>query len=246
MLSPSLSHGQRPPPCGVSYDRWSVEAASDALDDAVAILVGVDECYDTEDYLVCRDAHNAMITARDHMTQVLAVSRGTNCRYCELKEIAALGVRMEAFAKDLYGKGFKSVGSGYAWQYQALAEEPPCDSTKTKTGNGAPNLVGTHKLAFTCTSGCTGIWGHTMSVTSLDQSGNFSGTGYYDGDRRHTWNVTGRLLGDTVNFKIVYTGKNPGYTSTNSGKISSNGTMAGKGFSSTGQKHTWNGIPMIK
>ena len=238
MLNSSLSHGQRPSPCGESYDRWSVTAASDALDDAVEILAEVDECYDTEDYLVCRDAHNAMITARDHMTQVLAVSRGTNCRYCDLGDIAALGVRMEVFAKDLYGKGFKSVGSGYEWQYKALAAEPICDSTKT--GNGAPNLVGIHSLEFKCTSGCTGTWSHTMSVTSVDQSGNFLGTGYYNGEEGYTWTVKGRLLGDTVNFKIVYTGKNPGYTSTNSGKISSNGTMAGKGFSSTGQKHTWN------
>jgi hypothetical protein len=240
MFTPSLSHGQRPqPPCGVSYDRWSVTEASEALGDAVDILAGVDECYDTEDYLVCRDAHNAMTTARDHMTQVLAVSRGTNCRHCDLGDIAGLGKQMEAFAKDLYGKGFKSVGGGYAWQYQALADEPLCHSTKTKTGDRASNLVGTHKLAFTCTSGCSGVWRHTMTVASIDQNGNFSGTGYYDADRGYTWNVKGQLLGDTVNFKKVYTGKNLGYTSTNSGKISSNGAMAGTGFSSTGQKFTW-------
>lgn len=101
------------------------------------------------------------------------------------------------------------------------------------------DFVGKHKLAFTCTSGCTGVWRHTMSVTSMDQEGNFSGTGYYDGDHGYTWNVKGQLSGDTVNFKMVYTGKNRGYTSTNSGKISSNGTMAGTGFSSTGQKHSW-------
>ena len=107
MLTPSLSHGQKPQPaCGVSYDRWSVAAASDALGDAVDILAGVAECYDTGDYLVCRDAHNAMTAARDHMTQVLAVSRGTNCRHCDLTTIADLGKRMEAFAKYLYGKGF--------------------------------------------------------------------------------------------------------------------------------------------
>jgi hypothetical protein len=78
-----------------------------------------------------------------------------------------------------------------------------------------------------------------MTVSSMDKQGNFSGTGYYDGDRGYTWTVKGKAIGNRVKFKMVYTGKNKGYTSTNSGNIRPDGTMDGTGFSSTGQKHTW-------
>lgn len=108
------------------------------------------------------------------------------------------------------------------------------------TSSGAQNVVGTHKLAFTCTTGCTGVWRHTMSVSSMDRSGNFFGSGSYDADQGYTWTVNdGQVTGKTIDFKMVYTGKNKGYTVTNKGKISSNGSMSGTGFSSSGHKYTW-------
>jgi len=110
---------------------------------------------------------------------------------------------------------------------------------KNNPSNIGHDIIGNHKLAFTCTSGCSGVWRHTMTVSSMDKQGNFSGTGYYDGDRGYTWTVKGKAIGNRVKFKMVYTGKNKGYTSTNSGNIRPDGTMDGTGFSSTGQKHTW-------
>ena len=66
-----------------------------------------------------------------------------------------------------------------------------------------------------------------MTVSSMDKQGNFSGTGYYDGDRGYTWTVKGKAIGNRVKFKMVYTGKNKGYTSTNSGNIRPDGRHDG-------------------
>jgi hypothetical protein len=119
-----------------------------------------------------------------------------------------------------------------------------CDSRykHKKSGhkeNRVRNLVGTHKITFTCKSGCSGDWHHTMSVSSMDQAGKFSGTGYYDKDRGITWTVNGQTTGKTIDFKLVYSGKNKGYTATCTGAMLSDGSLSGTGFSNSGQKYTW-------
>ncbi len=77
MFTPSLSQGQDV--CGVSHDRWSLEDASDILDFAEAAIVGIPDCYG-DNRQDCVEVRDAMWTAKDHITQVLAISRGLNCK----------------------------------------------------------------------------------------------------------------------------------------------------------------------
>jgi hypothetical protein len=78
-----------------------------------------------------------------------------------------------------------------------------------------------------------------MIVSSVDNSGNFSGTGHSNSDLGTTWILEGKISGKTINFEITYTGKNRGYTTKSIGALTSNGSMSGTAISSTGQKFSW-------
>lgn len=102
------------------------------------------------------------------------------------------------------------------------------------------DFTGKHSVVFTCTSGCSGTYPHTMNVTSMNLStGDFSGTGSYDPNPAYTWNVTGNTTGSSIYFHILYTGLNPGYTVDGTGTIEEDGTSSGTAFSSSGQTFTW-------
>src|SRR5689334_6846166 len=67
------------------------------------------------------------------------------------------------------------------------------------------NPVGSYTIAFTCTSGCTGTYDHTMNITSYNSdTGAFSGHGHYNGDASKSWDVTGTVTGSSITFHIVY------------------------------------------
>ena len=101
------------------------------------------------------------------------------------------------------------------------------------------NLQGNYIIDFTCTSGCSGVYSHTMNITSMNlETGDFSGTGFYNADHSYTWNVSGKVTGSDVSFKIVYTGSNAGYTVDVIGTIKSDGSMFGNANSSY-QTFSW-------
>jgi len=101
------------------------------------------------------------------------------------------------------------------------------------------DLVGSHALVLTCTSGCSGTFPHTMNVVSHDLStGDYSGTGFYDVDPAYTWDVTGNAAGAGIDFEIVYTGLNPGYALDGTGVLNGN-VYEGSATSNSGQGFSW-------
>lgn len=104
---------------------------------------------------------------------------------------------------------------------------------------GAWDLTGSYVIEFTCTSGCSGTYPHTMNITSVDlTSGDFSGDGNYNPNPDYTWDVSGNVSDSSLTFTIVYTGLNPGYTVNASGTIASDGTLSGTA-TGPGQSFDW-------
>lgn len=98
--------------------------------------------------------------------------------------------------------------------------------------------IGQHAvLTFTCTLGCSGAYEHMLHVENFDAAtGEFSGSGHYAADPAVTWDITGTVTGDEIDFTIVYTGVNAGYTVTGEGTIGEDGTVTATAVSSTGQE----------
>ena len=94
------------------------------------------------------------------------------------------------------------------------------------------NISGTHTLVF------AGTYTHTMTVTNITplstDATSFSGTGYYNTDPSYTWTVSGTVNRNAVQFSILYTGTNPGYTVTGSGQIAADGSVSGTATDSNG------------
>ena len=104
------------------------------------------------------------------------------------------------------------------------------------------NLQGTYTIDFECESGCSGIYPHTMDVDLMDlETGEFSGTGYYNSNIAYTWDVEGAILDSAINFLVTYTGLNPGYTINATGIIANDGTMSGTAGNSS-QTFNWSTV----
>jgi hypothetical protein len=103
------------------------------------------------------------------------------------------------------------------------------------------DIKGTWALDFLCTVNCGGDYYHTMVITAFDRdTGIFSGTGTWnDNPVGYTWTVTGKVSGNAIDFKIVYTGENPGYYSEVQGTIDTTTSMSGTWASSAAQSGTW-------
>jgi len=102
------------------------------------------------------------------------------------------------------------------------------------------NPKGDYTLEFTCTSGCSGVYPHAMSISSFDEdTGVFSGTGSYIPDGSYTWDLDGTLTGTSLAMSIDYTGSNPSYAVSLAGTIAPDGTMSGTATSNVGQSFTW-------
>ena len=107
------------------------------------------------------------------------------------------------------------------------------------TEEGNWYLDGTYVIAYTCTSGCSGVYTHTMIIDSMDvDTGEFSGHGYYNPNNAYTWNVTGNITDSDITFHILYTGLNPGYKVDAIGTIDSDGNLSGTA-TGPGQAFTW-------
>ena len=105
--------------------------------------------------------------------------------------------------------------------------------------NAVDQLTGSYLLKFTCTSGCSGVFEHTKNITTVDDdTGNYLGSGFYNLNPAVTWNLNGNLSGSAVNFTIIYTGLNPGYTINATGIVHFDGSMSGTA-TGPGQTFTW-------
>jgi hypothetical protein len=92
------------------------------------------------------------------------------------------------------------------------------------------NLKGTYTIDFTCIGGCSGDYIHTLNVTSMnDNTGDFSGTGFYNDDNSFTWTITGKVIGSSnaLTFHVVYTGGNSGYVIDGTGNVNYDGILSG-------------------
>lgn len=91
-----------------------------------------------------------------------------------------------------------------------------------------------HNFAFTCTSGCSGTYLHTLNISSMDTAtGNFSGTGFYNPNNAYTWTISGHTEGNSFSAHIVYTGLGSGYTIDSIGTIDTGGTISGTATSAS-------------
>lgn len=123
--------------------------------------------------------------------------------------------------------------------FSALALTVPAEAAVSRVP-GPWDLTGSYVIDLTCISGCSGVYTHTMNVTSMNlMTGNFSGTGYYNSDTSYTWTISGTIVGSMASSTIVYTGTNAGHKLTMTGAIASNGMMSGSAISSAGQTFKW-------
>lgn len=102
------------------------------------------------------------------------------------------------------------------------------------------DISGLHNVAFTCTSGCSGTYLHTLNISSMDTTtGNFSGSGFYNPNNAYTWNISGNTVGNSFSAHIVYTGLGAGYTIDLTGTIDAGGVISGTAASSSSQSFTF-------
>ncbi|HEY4493280.1 MAG TPA: hypothetical protein VJB98_01535 [Candidatus Paceibacterota bacterium] len=102
------------------------------------------------------------------------------------------------------------------------------------------DLTGTYTVEFTCVTNCSGMYPHSMTVSSMDvMSGLFSGTGYYIPDPSYAWDLNGTSTDSDVTAHILYTGSNAGYYVDMIGTVAGDGTMSGTAVSGSGQTFTW-------
>jgi hypothetical protein len=70
-------------------------------------------------------------------------------------------------------------------------------------------------------------YSHTLDSVTNNPDGSFTGTGMYDANNAYTWSITGLVSGSSINFAIVYTGLNIGYTVNGVGTIAPDGSISG-------------------
>lgn len=101
------------------------------------------------------------------------------------------------------------------------------------------DLSSKHNLTFTCTSGCSGVYLHTINMGSPDVFGDFTGTGFYNPNPLYTWDVTGNTAGISFTADILYTGLGAGYTVNLIGTVDASGNVNGTAVSSSPQTFTF-------
>lgn len=100
-------------------------------------------------------------------------------------------------------------------------------------------IISKHNLVFTCVSGCSGTFPHTLNIDSFDASGNFDGAGFYNTNPAYTWDVTGNAGGTNFDAHVLYTGSGAGYFVDLTGTRDASGNANGTATSSTSQTFTW-------
>ncbi len=79
-------------------------------------------------------------------------------------------------------------------------------------------------IVFTCGGG---EYSHTLLDVTQDVDGNLTGNGWYDSSHAYTWDLTGTIDGDTIQYMILYTGLESGSQYTNTGVINNDGSISG-------------------
>lgn len=70
-------------------------------------------------------------------------------------------------------------------------------------------------------------YSHTLNDVTNDPNGSFEGTGTYNPNTGYTWDMAGEIDGDGIEFYILYTGINAGYTLNGIGTIAPDGSISG-------------------
>lgn len=101
------------------------------------------------------------------------------------------------------------------------------------------NLVGTYNWNFVCTSGCSGVWSHSMTITSQETDGVFSGTGHTLESPNLRWIASGTVSGSAFTLQIDYLDPPPGvstYSAAFTGTILPDGKLSGSGVSTVNER----------
>lgn len=99
------------------------------------------------------------------------------------------------------------------------------------------DLTGSYTIEFTCTSGCAGLYPHSMTIDVIDTgTGAFSGTGYYIPSPGITWVVGGTIIGSALDFDIDYDAS--AYHVDLVGSVVG-GVLSGTAASNASQTFTW-------
>ncbi|MBU1000280.1 hypothetical protein KKE78_02715 [Patescibacteria group bacterium] len=100
---------------------------------------------------------------------------------------------------------------------------------------GPWDLTGTCEIAYTGTNIPPGPYVHTYDLVSDVLAGTFSGDGNYVPNPANTEDIDGTVDGSNVEFNVIYTNINAGYTVNAEGVINPDGTLSGIAISGTGQ-----------
>lgn len=99
------------------------------------------------------------------------------------------------------------------------------------------DMTGSYTLEFTCVSGCSGTYVHTLHAAAGDLS---TGDGFFIANPSISWDVTsGSVSGNDMTLSLEYNNINPGYTVELAGMIHPDGSMSGDAVSSSGQVFTF-------
>ena len=104
---------------------------------------------------------------------------------------------------------------------------------------GTWDLTGTCEIAYTGVNIAPGPYVHTYELVSVATLETFSGTGYYNPNPAYTENIDGTITDSDIEFHVLYTGINAGYTVDAEGVINPDGSLTGIAESSTGQTFTF-------
>ena len=106
---------------------------------------------------------------------------------------------------------------------------------------GPWNLLGVCQIAYTGVNIAPGPYVHTYNIDTMDlNTGIFSGTGSYDPSPiLYTEDIDGAVDGSDINFHVLYTNTNAGYTVDADGVINNNGSLTGIATSSSNQTFTF-------
>lgn len=98
----------------------------------------------------------------------------------------------------------------------------------------------TVKGNYVITFNCLTCVPHNITISTFNRhTGVFSGQGQYAANPAFTWVVSGKVTGNHITMRILYTGQDAGYYIDLTGTIARNGTMSGNATQSSGGSFTW-------
>lgn len=131
------------------------------------------------------------------------------------------------------------TASGDSWQSAEVRFDGGLQGPRVSGQNGvlgahggpgafqAVSPIGEYDVSLACTSGCTGIFPHRMSIESWDPiSGAFQGTGFFVDDPSIRWTVAGSTSGSTFSLTYTYLAPHAGFVGTAAGSLDGTGAPA--------------------